>query len=136
METLRPIVIADDDLDDSTLIKKAFEANKVLNPLVFVSNGEELLSYLENNETPAFIFLDLNMPKMDGREALEKIKLAADYKSTPVIVMTNSDAEEDVAKSYKLGVNSYVQKPITFDALVKTVKSVTGYWLAIVKLPN
>lgn len=140
----KPLVIlmADDDEDDRFLVKEAFEENRLSNPLYTVEDGEQLLDYLhrrngyENAELPGFILLDLNMPRKSGFEALQEIKSHPDLKRIPVVILTTSKAEEDIVRSYDLGVNSFIVKPVTFDALVETVKELGKYWFEIVELPN
>lgn len=138
------ILMADDDPDDCLLVRKAFETSRLCNDLRFVSDGEELMDYLYQRgkyaETgaaprPGFILLDLNMPRKDGREALKEIKGDTGLREIPVIVLTTSKDEEDVLKSYGLGANSYITKPVTFDGLVEVVKSLGKYWFEIVELP-
>ncbi|MCK5124620.1 MAG: response regulator [candidate division Zixibacteria bacterium] len=138
------ILIADDDPDDRMMIQDAFDENKLANNLVFVENGEELLDYLFNRgdytdqlkyQPPGLVLLDLNMPKLDGREALKEIKSNASLSQIPVIILTTSQAEEDICSSYSLGVNSFITKPITFDSLVNIIKSLAYYWFQIVELP-
>lgn len=140
-----PVLMADDDDDDCLLAKKAWEEAKVANPLRFVHDGQELLDYLkqrgkyadpESAPRPALILLDLNMPRMDGRTALQQIKEDKDLRSIPVVVMTTSKAEEDVVRSYDLGVNSFITKPITFDQLVRTVRTLMEYWFVLVRIPK
>lgn len=140
------IVIADDDSDDRMLIEDAFHESRLANPLVFVENGEELLKYLRgegnyarpgsSHKKPGLILLDLNMPRMDGRTALAQIKADAELKRIPVVVLTTSKAEEDVLRTYDLGVNSFITKPVSFEALVDVVKTLNHYWIEIVQLPN
>lgn len=138
------ILIADDDHEDRMLIKDAFEENRLRNDLRFVEDGVELIEYLtrqgkyENPETspkPGLILLDLNMPKKDGREALKEIKSSRDLKGIPVVVLTTSKAEEDVYRTYDLGVNSFITKPVTFESLVAITRDLGRYWLEIVELP-
>lgn len=137
------ILMADDDEDDFLLTQRALKKSRLINQLVRVSDGEELLDYLRqkgkynknNTKLPSFILLDLNMPRMDGREALKEIKSDPELKDIPVVVFTTSKAEEDIIKSYKLGVNSFVTKPVTFDSLIDVMKSLGNYWLEIVELP-
>jgi two-component system, response regulator len=137
------ILMADDDSDDRLMAKEAFEENKLANNIVFVENGEELLDYLNsrgkyegaNNPLPGLILLDLNMPKKDGREALREIKSDPKFKRIPVVVLTTSKAEEDILRSYDLGVNSFITKPVTFSELVKVIRDLGNYWLGIVELP-
>lgn len=138
------ILMADDDADDRILAKEALSENKLANELYFVEDGEELLDYLyqrgkfnsENAPRPGLILLDLNMPKMDGREALREIKGDDRLKKIPVIVLTTSKAEEDIIRSYELGVNSFITKPVTFDELVEVTRQIGRYWFGIVELPR
>lgn len=138
------IVMADDDADDRLLAKEAFEETQFNNELIFVEDGAELMDYLNRQgkykdtkaRIPDLILLDLNMPKMDGREALQAIKSNCVFRKIPVIVMTTSRAEEDIAKTYDLGVNSFVSKPATFDGLVQTVRDLNNYWFNVVALPQ
>jgi CheY-like chemotaxis protein len=144
--TKEPVVIlmADDDDDDFLLTQKALKASKLLNTLVRVSDGEELTDYLlrqgpyEGQETlrPGIILLDLNMPRKDGREALKEIKSHESLRDIPVVVFTTSKAEEDVYRSYQLGVNSFITKPVTFNNLLEVMSSLGRYWFEIVELPR
>lgn len=138
------LLIADDDVDDRDMIKDAFSENRLLNELKFVSDGEELMDYLlrqgryespEQSPRPGLILLDLNMPKKDGREALREIKNHPELKSIPIVVLTTSKAEEDIFRTYDLGVNSFITKPVKFDALVEVTKDIGRYWFQIVELP-
>lgn len=137
------ILMADDDSDDRLMAKEAFEENKLANNIFFVEDGEELLEYLNNkgkyeganNPLPGLILLDLNMPKKDGREALREIKSDPKLRRIPVVVLTTSKAEEDILRSYDLGVNSFISKPVTFDELVRVIRDLGNYWLGIVELP-
>ena len=138
------ILMADDDDDDYLLTKKALKESKLLNTLCRVKDGEELLDYLkcrgqftENRlcGRPGVILLDLNMPKKDGREALKEIKSDPDLKDIPVVVFTTSKAEEDIYKSYQLGVNSFITKPVTFEGLLQVIQTLGKYWFEIVELP-
>ncbi|OFY64565.1 MAG: two-component system response regulator [Bacteroidetes bacterium RIFCSPLOWO2_02_FULL_36_8] len=140
------ILIADDDPEDRMLAKKALLENRLFpGCLHFVENGEELLDYLHNKNQfkdkekfpfPGIILLDLNMPKKDGREALKEIKSDTRLSVIPIIALTTSKAEEDILKTYKLGVNSYITKPVSFESLVQVMRSVSKYWFEIVELPN
>ncbi len=138
------IVVADDDPDDRMMIKDAFEEAKLGNPVDFVQDGVELMEYLrregqyanmKNQPFPGFILLDLNMPRKDGRTALKEIKESADLHRIPIVILTTSKAEEDIIKTYNLGVNSFICKPVSFDGLVEIVKTVGRYWIEIVALP-
>src|SRR6476469_131648 len=136
------ILMADDDADDQQMTKEALDANKLLNNFQSVADGAELLAYLRKEgeyagaETPGLILLDLNMPKMDGREALREIKKDPSLSSIPIIVMTTSKAEEDIYRSYDLGASSFITKPITFTGHVDIVRTIGEYWLEIVQLPR
>ncbi len=131
------ILIADDDIEDCQMIKEALIESRLLNDLHFVHNGEELVSWLQTTENlPGIILLDLNMPKRDGREALSDIKSDPRFKHIPVIVLTTSKAEEDIVRTYNLGVNSFITKPVTFNALVHVLREVAHYWFQIVELPR
>ena len=139
------ILIADDDAEDRMLTKDALEENHLTNCLQFVEDGEQLMDYLHHKgkyadktiyPTPALILLDLNMPKKDGREALKEIKADKELRRIPIVILTTSKAEEDILRTYDLGVNSFITKPVTFSALVDTMQTLSKYWLEIVKLPN
>jgi CheY-like chemotaxis protein len=138
------ILMADDDDDDYMLTQKALKESKLLNKLIRVKDGEELLDYLysrgdyaegQKTNRPGVILLDLNMPRKDGREALKEIKSDPDLRDIPVVVFTTSKAEEDIYKSYKLGVNSFITKPVTFEALIQVMQTLGKYWFEIVELP-
>lgn len=138
------ILMADDDADDRRLTKDALEESRLANDLRFVENGEELLLYLRHQgkyadakdaPRPGLILLDLNMPRMDGRTALKEIKADPDLRQIPVTVLTTSKADEDIFRSYDLGVNSYIVKPVTFEALVDILQTLEKYWFEIVELP-
>ena len=138
------ILMADDDPDDRQLTREAFEENHLANDLRFVEDGEELLDYLHQRgkfagdgaaPRPGLILLDLNMPRKDGREALQEIKSDPRLRNIRVIVMTTSKAEEDVLRSYDLSAASYITKPVTFERLVEVVRTLGKYWLEIVELP-
>ena len=145
-ETPQPITIlmADDDADDRLLTQRALTAARVLNELRFVEDGEELMDYLhqrgvyndDNAPRPGLILLDLNMPRKDGREALQEIKQHPVLHRIPVVVMTTSKEEEDIFRSYDLGANSFVTKPVTFERLVELMSVLGKYWIEIVELPN
>jgi CheY-like chemotaxis protein len=136
------ILMADDDADDRMLTKEALKESRVLNDLHFVEDGEELMDYLNRRgkhvdaPRPGLILLDLNMPKKDGREALKEIKADPDLRRIPVVVMTTSKAEEDIFRSYDLGANSFITKPVTFDRLVELMKTLGQYWVEFVELPE
>jgi CheY-like chemotaxis protein len=138
------ILMADDDPDDRILIEDAWEENRLANQLHFVEDGEELMDYLHRRgrydhlaatSLPGLILLDLNMPRKDGREAIKEIRANPKLRRIPIVVLTTSKAEEDILRTYDLGVNSFITKPVTFDALVEMVKTLATYWLQIVELP-
>jgi CheY-like chemotaxis protein len=142
----RPIVIllADDDEEDRMLAANALEESRVVNDLRFVEDGEELLDYLYHrgqyaapgsSPTPGLILLDLNMPRKDGREALREIKADPDLRRVPVVVLTTSKAEEDIYRTYDLGANSFITKPVSFEGLVSVMRDIGRYWIEIVELP-
>ncbi|MCI0747698.1 MAG: response regulator [Verrucomicrobia subdivision 3 bacterium] len=139
------ILMADDDADDRLLAKDALDECKLPGELHFVENGEELLDYLHRRgkyETmtmsprPGLILLDLNMPRKDGREALREIKSNPELRRIPVVVLTTSKADTDIAQIYDLGANSFISKPVTFDSLVKVMRVLGDYWCDIVELPS
>jgi CheY-like chemotaxis protein len=138
------ILIADDDPEDRMLVEDAFIESRLANDLRFVEDGEQLMDYLYhrgqytdpvNSPRPGIILLDLNMPKKDGREALKEIKSDPRLRQIPVVVLTTSRAEEDIFRSYDLGVNSFITKPVTFTAMVELMKTLGKYWFEIVELP-
>lgn|SRR5690606_1121299 len=142
----RPITIlmADDDEDDRILAAEALKESRVINNFICVEDGEELLAYLRRkgkySDTgkyphPSLILLDLNMPRLDGREALAQIKADAALRGIPVIILTTSAAEEDMVKGYELGAASFITKPVTFDKLVDLMKTLGHYWIEFVELP-
>jgi len=136
------ILMADDDADDRVLTKEALEDARLINDLRFVENGEELLEYLRRQgkyadaPIPGLILLDLNMPRKDGRTVLKEMKEDPELRSIPVVVLTSSKADEDIYKSYDLGVNSYIVKPVTFEALVDILQTFEKYWFQIVEQPG
>ena len=139
------ILICDDDEDDRMLTQQALENAHISNNLRFVEDGEQLLDYLYqrgeySGETgkaprPGLILLDLNMPKMDGREALKVIKGDKTLHDIPVVVLSTSGFDQDIVRSYQLGVNSFITKPVTFSGLVEAMNVLGRYWLEIVELP-
>ena len=138
------ILIADDDEDDRLLAEEALRESRLANELRFVQDGEELMDYLlQRGEyaeegaapRPGLILLDLNMPRKDGREALEEIKSHDQLRHIPVVILTTSRAEEDVFQSYDLGVNSFITKPVSFEGLVEVMMLLGRYWFETVELP-
>ena len=138
------ILLADDDPDDRKLTQEAFMENRLANDFHAVEDGEELMEYLyrrgqyeslRGEPLPGLILLDLNMPRKDGREALKEIKADPDLRRIPIVVLTTSKAEEDIVRTYDLGVNSYVTKPVTFKSLVELIRILGCYWFEVVELP-
>jgi len=149
------ILMADDDADDRLLARDALAECKLPGELHFVEDGEQLLDYLHRRgkyasglpgqtnsgphasaaPRPGLILLDLNMPKKDGREALREIKSHPELRKIPVVVLTTSNADVDIAQIYDLGANSFISKPVTFDSLVKVMRILGDYWCDIVELP-
>lgn len=138
------VLVTDDDEDDRLLIGEALEDGKLNNPVSYFRNGRELLDFLEKErEEPGtfdsesyLILLDLNMPVMDGRETLGRLKTSEKFRKIPVVVLTTSKADEDIAQSYESGVNSYISKPVTFDGLVDVLRTLQKYWLQMVEFPH
>ncbi len=139
------ILVAEDDPDDQLLTREAFDESQLQHKLYFVEDGEALMDFLcrrgkfadpKISPRPSIILLDLNMPKKDGREALKEIRANDTLRQIPVIVLTTSKSVEDVQQLYKLGVNSFITKPVTFNGLVNTVKLVGKYWLEVAELPT
>jgi CheY-like chemotaxis protein len=139
------ILICDDDEDDRLLTQQALEDAHISNALRFVEDGEQCLDYLNQRgqyagelglaPRPGLILLDLNMPKMDGRDVLRKIKADESLRDIPVVVLSTSSLDEDIARSYQMGVNSFITKPVTFSGLVEAMNVLGRYWLEIVELP-
>lgn len=138
------ILLAEDDPDDRLLTRRALTKSRLANEIATVEDGEELMDYLrhegaysdlDDSPRPGLILLDLNMPRMDGREALKQIKSDPELRRIPVIVLTTSEAEQDILQSYDLGVNAFVTKPVTFDGLADAIRALGEFWFEIVKLP-
>jgi len=136
------VLMADDDEDDRVLTRDAFDDCGVDVDLRFVEDGQELLEYLHGDgawrgrPTPSLILLDLNMPRKDGREALVAIKENPALRRIPVVILTTSKAEEDVLRSYDLGVSSFISKPVTYESLLALVRTLSHYWFQTVRLPD
>ncbi|GAB5382526.1 MAG: response regulator [Aliiglaciecola sp.] len=138
------ILMADDDEDDRLLTQDALKESRVRNTLNCVEDGVELLEYLRRegkyqdkslSPRPGLILLDLNMPRKDGREALEEIKADPELRNIPVVILTTSVQEEDMLKGYDLGAASYIAKPVNFEGLVELMKTLGKYWVEFVELP-
>ena len=141
------VVMADDDEDDRMFAGKAWDKVRTAHDLRFVRDGQELLEYLtrrgeyrdaddDRAPRPSLVLLDLNMPRMDGREALTAIKADAGLRSIPVVVMTTSADDEDIVRSYQLGVSGFISKPVGYDGLLDVIDAIDRYWMQAVKLPG
>lgn len=136
------ILMADDDEDDRLMARDALLESRLANELRFAVDGQDLLDYLHRRgdhasaPTPGIILLDLNMPRKDGREALAEIKADDRFRRIPIVVLTTSKAEEDIFRTYDLGVSSFITKPVTFQGLVEVMKVWSEYWFEIVELPQ
>jgi CheY-like chemotaxis protein len=143
---VRPVTIllVEDNLQDIEITKRAFAKGRVHNDLIVVRDGEEALDYLyrrgkyqdpASSPRPGMILLDLNLPKVGGLEVLQRVKRDESLKSIPVIVLTVSQREQDIVRSYDLGVNTYIQKPVEFENFMRVVNTVHEYWVLIATLP-
>ena len=137
--------MADDDPDDRMMADQVFRQYRLKNGIVYVEDGQELMDYLHHQgkyaeadqfPLPDLILLDLNMPRKDGHEALTEIKTDPKLRRIPVVILTTSQAEEDILRSYDLGVNAYITKPVTFEGLAETIRIFNIFWFELVKLPN
>lgn len=144
MNSLKRILLVEDSVRDAELILDALEGNKLANEIVHVRDGAEALDYLyrrgpftgRSDDQPALLLLDLKLPKIDGLEVLRQIKGDADLKTIPVVMMTSSRQEQDVVRSYELGVNAYVVKPMRFQDFVDAVKQVSAFWAVLNEVPE
>ncbi|WP_310587780.1 response regulator [Larkinella punicea] len=136
------ILIADDDADDRLLIEQAFRECNLTSELYFVEDGEQLMDFLYQREPyasalrPSLILLDLNMPRKNGIQALREIKANEQFRQIPVVVLTTSTAEEDILRTYDLGVSSYISKPFDFSTLLDITTTIKKYWIDTVSLPD
>jgi CheY-like chemotaxis protein len=135
------ILLVEDDAGDVLITKEALSASKVVNELHVVDNGEEAMSFLRRQDgyadapVPDLVLLDLNLPRMDGREVLAAVKGDDDLRRIPIVVLTTSEAEEDILRSYDLHANAYVTKPVDFDRFMQVVKQIDEFFVSVVKLP-
>ncbi|MGM0588974.1 MAG: response regulator [Bacteroidota bacterium] len=144
MQKNRPveILLIEDNEADVRLTREGIKEAKINNNLSVVRDGEEAMDYLhkrngfEDVPRPDLVLLDLNLPKKDGREVLEEIKSSEDLRRLPVVVLTTSEAEKDIVKSYELHANCYVTKPLGLDQFVEVIKAIEDFWFSIVKLPE
>ena len=136
------VLLVEDDPGDILLIREAFEYNKVHNNLNVVNDGEQALAYLRNEGEyagrlrPDLVLLDLNLPRKDGREVLAEAKSDERLRAIPIVVLTTSDAEEDVLKSYQLHANAYVSKPVDIERFVAIVRQIDDFFVSVVRLPS
>jgi two-component system, chemotaxis family, response regulator Rcp1 len=140
-DKIADILIVEDNPGDARLIKEVLNSNKIFTSLHIVKDGVEAMEFLRNEgkfrsvPKPDLIILDLNLPRKDGREVLSEIKSDMELKHIPIVIMTISQAEEDILKSYNLHANCYITKPIDLNQFIKVVKSIEDFWFTIVKLP-
>jgi CheY-like chemotaxis protein len=136
------VLLVEDDPGDVLLIREAFDFNKVHNNLKVVNDGEQALAYLKNEgayadaNRPDLVLLDLNLPRKDGREVLAEVKADERLRTIPIVVLTTSEAEEDVLKSYQLHANAYVTKPVDFERFVAIVRQIDDFFVSVVRLPS
>ncbi len=136
------ILLVEDDPGDELITREAFEHNKLKNNLHVAHDGEEGLDFLyqrgqfEGAPRPDLILLDLNLPKYDGRQLLEKVKSDPDLARIPIVVLTTSSAEEDILRSYELHANAYVTKPVDLDQFINAVRQIEGFFIQVVRLPG
>jgi CheY-like chemotaxis protein len=136
-----PILLVDDNPDDIMIAKRAFKKSQIHNKIFVTYDGEEAIQFLrkEGNykdvPTTGLVILDLNMPKVDGFEVLETIKNDDKLKKVPIIVLTSSSRYEDIERAYKLGANSFVVKPVSFEDFVEAIMEIKRYWLSLSKIP-
>ncbi len=134
----QPILIVEDSEDDFDATKRALVRASLRNPIVHSRSGEEALLYLQEpaNIMPGIILLDLNMPGLGGHKTLEAIKRHETLKQIPVVILTTSDDERDIEACYKIGANTYIQKPVDFDGLIAAIRQLKEYWFEIAILPK
>ena len=136
------VLLVEDDPGDVLMTREAFEENKVANRLAVVSDGESAMAFLRKQgqfvdaPTPDLVLLDLNLPRMDGREVLAAMKSDDNLRSIPVVVLTTSEAEEDVLRSYALHANAYVTKPVDFQRFIDVVRQIDDFFVQVVRLPG
>jgi CheY-like chemotaxis protein len=136
------VLLVEDDPGDVVLVREAFEHNKVYNALHVVSDGVQALEFLRREgdyadaPRPDLMLLDLNLPRKDGRQVLAEVKEDAELRTIPVVVLTTSQAEEDIARSYDLHANAYVSKSVDFDRFIEVVRQIDDFFVSVVQLPN
>jgi CheY-like chemotaxis protein len=135
------VLLVEDDPGDVLMTQEAFEEHRVNNRLRVVNDGDEALAYLRRQEPypdavrPDLILLDLNLPRKDGRQVLQEIKNDENLRHIPVVVLTTSQADEDILRSYQLHANAYVTKPVDFDQFIQAVRQIDEFFVSVVKLP-
>ena len=135
------VLLVEDDPGDVLMTREAFDDNKVANRLAVVSDGVSAMQYLRKEgpyadaPTPDLVLLDLNLPRMDGREVLQALKEDGDLRRIPVVVLTTSESEEDVLRSYALHANAYVTKPVDFERFIDVVRQIDEFFVSVVRLP-
>ncbi|MET8762987.1 response regulator [Lentzea sp. NPDC004782] len=140
--TVIDVLLVEDDPGDALMTQEAFEHHKIRNTLHVVKDGVEALAFLRREgeyadaPRPGLILLDLNLPRKDGREVLAEVKADAELRSIPVVVLTTSDAEEDILRSYSLHANAYVTKPVDFERFIEVVRQIDDFFVTVVKLPR
>jgi len=143
-EAVRPIevLLVEDDEGDVLMTREALDEGKVFNRLSVVGDGVEAIAYLRREQPyadatrPDLVLLDLNLPKRDGRQVLEEVKADPDLRRIPIVVLTTSEAEEDVLRSYDLHANAYVTKPVDFDRFVEVIRQIDDFFISVVRLPT
>jgi CheY-like chemotaxis protein len=136
------VLLVEDDAGDVLMTQEAFEHHKLRNQLHVVSDGVEALAFLRREgefadaPRPGLILLDLNLPRKDGREVLEEVKNDASLRSIPIVVLTTSQAEEDILRSYNLHANAYVAKPVDFERFIQVIRQIDDFFVSVVKLPR
>ncbi|AHH96287.1 response regulator [Kutzneria viridogrisea] len=136
------VLLVEDDPGDALMTREAFEHHKIRNTLHVVADGVQALQFLRREEPyadaprPGMVLLDLNLPRKDGREVLAEIKSDETLRSIPVVVLTTSEAEEDILRSYNLHANAYVTKPVDFDRFIEVIRQIDDFFVTVVKLPH
>lgn len=136
------ILLVEDNPGDVRLTQEAFKASKLLNRLHVVGDGEQAMAFLRREGVhadaprPGLVLLDLNMPRMGGREVLAAVKADEDLRRIPIVILTSSEADEDVFGAYDLHANAYIRKPVDLDQFVEAMRKLEGFWLEIVRLPG
>ena len=136
------VLLVEDDPGDVLMTREAFDDNKVANSLHVVNDGAEALAFLRKEgeyadaPTPDLVLLDLNLPRVDGREVLAAVKVDDELRQIPIVVLTTSEAEEDVLRSYALHANAYVTKPVDFDRFIEVVRKIDDFFVSVVRLPG